>query len=41
MTPDRQDLPSFIRTWNQLYGIIIVWLVFLIFVFWLITITFK
>jgi hypothetical protein len=39
--PDRHDLPSFIRSWNQFYGIVIVWLVLLIFVFWLITIIFK
>ncbi|HEY4324530.1 MAG TPA: hypothetical protein VGN20_11105 [Mucilaginibacter sp.] len=35
------DLPSFIRSWNQFYGIVIGWLVLLIIVFWLITILFK
>jgi hypothetical protein len=35
------DLPSFIKNWNQFYGIVIVWLVLLVFVFWLITISFK
>jgi len=35
------DLPSFIKNWNQFYGIVIVWLVFLILVFWLITLSFK
>jgi hypothetical protein len=35
------DLPSFIHSWNQFYGIVIGWLVLLIIVFWLITILFK
>ena len=35
------DLPSFINNWNQFYGIVIVWLVFLVFIFWLITISLK
>jgi len=35
------DLPSFIRSWNQFYGIVVGWLVFLIFAFWLITILFE
>jgi len=35
------DLPSFINSWNQFYGIVIGWLVLLIFVFWLITLLFE
>ena len=35
------DLPPFIRSWNHFYGIVIAWLVFLILVFWLITIMLK
>jgi hypothetical protein len=35
------DLPSFIKSWNQFYGIVIVWLVFLILAFSLITVSFK
>jgi hypothetical protein len=35
------ELPSFIRSWNQFYGIVIGWLIFLIFAFWLITILFE
>jgi hypothetical protein len=35
------DLPPFIHSWNQFYGIVIGWLVFLIFIFWLITILFE
>jgi hypothetical protein len=35
------DLPSFIRSWNQFYGIVIAWLVLLIVVFWLITLFFE
>jgi hypothetical protein len=35
------DLPSFIHSWNQFYGIVIGWLVLLIFIFWLITILFE
>ncbi|MDT3403926.1 hypothetical protein QE417_002998 [Mucilaginibacter terrae] len=41
MHKQRQELPSFIKNWNQFYGIVIVWLVFLVFVFWLITINFS
>jgi hypothetical protein len=39
-TPD-PDLPSFIRSWNQFYAVVIGWLVLLIFVFWLITLLFE
>jgi len=39
-TPD-PELPSFIRSWNQFYGIVAGWLVLLIFIFWLITILFE
>jgi hypothetical protein len=35
------ELPSFIHSWNQFYGIVAGWLVLLIFVFWLITIFFE
>ncbi|HVV54014.1 MAG TPA: hypothetical protein VHC47_01745 [Mucilaginibacter sp.] len=35
------DLPSFIKSWNQFYGIVIVWLVFLIFLFWFVTLSFR
>ena len=35
------DLPSFISNWNQFYGIVVAWLVFLVFVFWLITKLFE
>ncbi|WP_462267357.1 hypothetical protein [Mucilaginibacter sp.] len=35
------DLPSFIKSWNQFYGIVAVWLVFLILIFGLITQTLK
>jgi len=35
------ELPSFIRSWNQFYGIVIAWLVLLIIVFWLITLAFE
>jgi hypothetical protein len=35
------ELPSFIKNWNQFYGIVAVWLVFLIIVFSLITIYLK
>ena len=38
--PD-SELPSFIHSWNQFYGIVIGWLVLLIFMFWLITILFE
>jgi len=39
-TPD-PELPSFIRSWNQFYTIVIGWLVLLIIIFWLITISFE
>jgi hypothetical protein len=35
------ELPSFIRNWNQFYTLVAVWLVFLVFSFWLITLYFK
>jgi hypothetical protein len=35
------DLPSFIHNWNQFYGIVVVWLVFLIVIFSLITIALQ
>jgi len=35
------DLPPFIKSWNQFYAIVIGWLVLLIIVFWLITISFE
>jgi hypothetical protein len=31
------DLPSFIKNWNQFYGIVAAWLVLLVLAFWLIT----
>jgi hypothetical protein len=38
METSDKELPPFIRSWNQFYGIVVVWLVFLVFIFWLITI---
>jgi len=40
---DRPDpeLPSFIRSWNQFYGIVAGWLVLLIIIFSLITLYFE
>jgi hypothetical protein len=35
------ELPPFIRSWNQFYAIVIGWLVLLILIFWLITISFE
>jgi hypothetical protein len=35
------ELPSFIKNWRQFYAIVIGWLVLLILLFWLITISFE
>nr|WP_294796045.1 hypothetical protein [uncultured Mucilaginibacter sp.] len=35
------ELPPFIRSWNQFYGVVIVWLVFLIIMFSLITLYYR
>jgi hypothetical protein len=35
------ELPSFIRSWNQFYGIVAGWLVLLILIFSLITFYFE
>jgi hypothetical protein len=35
------ELPSFIKNWNQFYAIVIGWLVLLILIFWLITVSFE
>jgi len=32
------ELPSFIKSWRQFYVIVAGWLVFLILIFWLITV---
>ena len=39
-TPD-PELPSFIRSWNQFYGVVAGWLVLLIIIFSLITLYFE
>jgi len=39
-TPD-PELPSFIKSWNQFYAVVIGWLVLLIVIFWLITVSFE
>jgi len=35
------ELPPFIKSWKQFYAIVIGWLILLIFLFWLITISFE
>jgi len=35
------ELPSFIKSWQQFYAVVIGWLVLLIFVFWIITLSFE
>jgi hypothetical protein len=35
------ELPSFIKSWKRFYAVVIGWLVLLIFIFWLITISFE
>jgi len=39
-TPD-PELPSFISSWNRFYAVVIGWLILLILIFWLITLSFE
>jgi hypothetical protein len=38
---NRQELPPFVKTWNQFYRLLVVWLILLIAAFYLFTNYFK